>query len=222
MTTGSTATTRSALERWSALGGAVYVVLFIVGAWFSFSGQPDTSKSQDKVIAYWKDGGHRDKVNIGWILVALGVLALLWFIAALRQRMRAADENGFLMSVATIGGVLYATTTLIAFSLETAIKTMSDDTFHHEVYPALIHAADDTGWVIHAAGSVGVASLIIAASIAAKRLGAISNGLAVVSIVVGVLSLGAIAFFPAFLIALWLLVASIAMFVRGGSATGSA
>src|SRR3954471_1929772 len=198
-------TTRSGLERWSLLGGAAYVVLFIAGTWLSFSGQPDTSKNPDKIRSYWSDSGHRDKLYWGWIMVGVGVFLLIWFVAALRQRLRNADNSGFLMSVVSIGGALYATTTLIAFSLETAIKTMSDDTFQHTVYPELIHAADDAGWVIHAGGSVGIASLIIAASVAARRMGTVSNWLAIVSIVVGVLTLGAIAFFPAFLIALWLL-----------------
>jgi hypothetical protein len=208
--------TPSALQRWSLLGGAVYVVLFIVGSILAFNGQPDTSKSQDKVIAYWKVGSHRDKLAWGWILVGLGVLFFIWFVAAVRQRIRDAD-SGFLSTVVLVGGAVYATMTMAAFSIELGIKTMSDDTFQHTVYPELIHAADDVGWTMHAAGAVGIASLIIATSIASMRLGRIGRGLGITSIVAGVLSLGAIAFFPAFIIALWILITSIVMFVRSGS-----
>jgi hypothetical protein len=207
---------RSALERWSLLGGAVYVVLFIVGSILAFSGQPDTSKSQAKVIAYWKVSSHRDKVNFGWLLVGIGVLFFIWFVAALRQRIRDAD-SGFLSNLVLVGGAVYATTTMAAFSIEAGIKTMSDDTFQHTVYPELIHAADDAGWLVHAGGAVGIATLIVATSVASMRLGRIGRGLGITSIVAGVLSLGAIAFFPAFIIALWILITSIVMFVRSGS-----
>jgi hypothetical protein len=210
--------TRSTLERVSLLGGAAYVVLFVIGTILAFGDQPDTSKDQAKVIAYWKVGSHRDKVNIGWLLVGIGVLFFIWFVAALRQRIRDAD-TGFLSNLVLIGGAVYATTTMAAFSINAGIKTMSDDTFHHTVYPELIHAADDASWVVHAGGSIGIASLIIATSIASMRLGRIGRGLGITSIVAGVLSLGAIAFFPAFIIALWILITSIVMFVRTGSDT---
>src|SRR3954447_7280934 len=208
----------SMLERLSFLGGAVYVVLFIVGTILAFGGQPDTSKSQAKVIAYWKVGSHRDRVNIGWLLVGIGAFFFIWFVAAVRQRIRDAD-TGFLSSVVLVGGAIYATTTMAAFSIEAGIKTMSDDTFQHTVYPELIHAADDAGWVLHAGGSIGIAALIIATSVASMRLGRIGRGLGITSIVAGVISLGAIAFFPAFVIALWILLTSLVMFARSGSAT---
>jgi hypothetical protein len=212
----------SKLARWSLLGGALYVVLFIVGVSVGFNGEPDTSKSQDKVLAYWAKSSHRDKLAWGWILVGLGVFFFLWFVAALRQRIRAADPDGFYATVATIGGVVYATTGFAALSLEVGIKSMSDDTFHHTVYPELIHAADDAGWVMHAGGAIGISALIIAASLAARRMGAVPGWLAWVSVVVGVLSLGAIAFFPILLFFLWLLIVSIAMFIRAGRAPSSA
>ena len=221
MTTTGTSRTASALQRWSLLGGAVYVVLFVVGTILSFGGQPDSSSSPDKLRAYWSVGSHRDKVNFGWLFVGLGVLFLIWFVAALRQRIRDAD-TGFLSSVVLLGGAIYATSTMAAFSIEAGIKSMSDDTYQHTVYPELIHAADDVGWVVHAGGAVWIASLIIATSIAAMRLGRVGRGLGITSVVAGVISLGAIAFFPAFITLLWILVTSIVVFVRSGGASSPA
>jgi hypothetical protein len=214
-TTGSVPGSTSALQRWSLLGGALYVVLFILGTILAFGDQPDTSSSPDKVRAYWSVASHRAKVNVGWLLVGIGVLFFIWFVAALRQRIRDAD-SGFLSSIVLIGGAVYATTTMAAFSINAGLKTMSDDTFHHTVYPELIHAGDDVSWVVHAGGAVGIASLIIATSIASMRLGRLGRGLGITSIVAGVVSLGAIAFFPAFIIALWILITSIVMFARSG------
>ena len=38
--------------------------------------------------------------------------------------------------------------------------------------PELIHAADDVGWVMHATGALGLAAMIIAASLAFMWSGA--------------------------------------------------
>src|SRR5436190_5379255 len=207
---------RSALERFSLLGGAVFVVLLVLGTIVMVGNQPDTGDSDATLAKYWSDSGHRHRSNIGWILVALGVLAFIWFVGALKRRVRDHDPDGFLADLVGIGGTIYAVGTLVAFSLEDAIKTMSDDTFNHQIYPGFIHAADDAGWVIHAAGGVGIATLIIATSIAAKRAGRIPGWLGVVSIVIGVISLALVIFFPIFLMLLWILVTSIAMFIRSG------
>jgi uncharacterized membrane protein YhaH (DUF805 family) len=209
---------RSTLERVSLLGGAAYVVLFVVGVIVTFNGQVDTGKPDNVIAKYWSDSGHRTKSNVGWILIALAILAFIWFVAALKRRVQDHDPDGMLAGLVGVGGTVYAVCALVSFSLQDAIKTMSDDTYHHQVYPGFVHAADDAGWVIHSSGAVGIATLIIATSIAARRAGRIPGWLSIVSIVVGVISLGLIVFFPAFLMLLWVLVTSIAMFVRSGRA----
>jgi hypothetical protein len=91
---------------------------------------------------------------------------------------------------------------------------MSDDTYRHQVFPELIHAADDAGWVIHASGAAGLAAMIIAASYAFMARGTWPKWAGWLGIVVGILSLGAIAFFPDFLFLLWILAVSLLMFIR--------
>jgi hypothetical protein len=55
--------------------------------------------------------------------------------------------------------------------------------------------------------------MIVAASLAALRAAAVPRWAAWLGIVVGVLSLGLIIFFPWFVAAIWVLVVSIGMFV---------
>lgn len=98
---------RSALARWSALGGVAYVVLFVVGVILVFGGSPDSNSAPSKIIAYYSDSGHRDRINIGWILAGLGLFAFVWFVAALRQTIRRPEgDDGLLTAVTTIGGVV--------------------------------------------------------------------------------------------------------------------
>jgi hypothetical protein len=211
------------IQRWAALGGVAYVVLFLIGVILTYSGAVDTSAAPAKVIAYYSDAGHRDRVNFGWVVTGLGLFFFLWFLSALRQAVRRLEvDDGFLTGLTTIGGVVYASLTLAALAVETGIRTMSDDTYHHTVYPGLIHAADDVSWVLHASGGAGAAAMVIAASLAALRAGAVPTWSGWLGIVAGILSLALIIFFPWFVFGIWVLVVSIGMFVRAGRAPSAA
>jgi hypothetical protein len=203
---------RSGLWRWAPLGGVAYVVLFIVGAIVAFSGQPDFDAPPGEVITYYSDSGHRDKIAIGWALIVLGVFFFLWFLAALRQFLKRIDGDGLLTTLATVGGAVYAALTLAGIGLETGIKTMSDDTFRDQVFPELIHAAGDAGYVMHSSGGIGMAALIIATSLAAMGGALVPPWAGWVGVVVGVLALASITFLPQFLIAAWLIIASVLLF----------
>lgn len=211
---------RNGISRWAPIGGVLYVVLFVVGVIIMFSGIPDSDAPPAKVIQYFSDSGHRNKENIGWVLVGLGVFFLIWFIAALRRAVRDIDGDGILATLVTIGGSVYAALAFVAVSLEAGVRTMSDDTYQHRVYPELIHAADDAGWLIHAAGAAGMAAMIIAASLAFMRSGW-PRWAGWLGVIVGVLSLASIFFFPQFLFLAWVLVVSALMFLRPGRYTGT-
>ena len=213
------ATPRSSagLVRWAVLGGVAYVVCFVVGVILIFNGAPDSSSAPGKIIAYYGKSGHRDRINIGWVVTGLGVFFFLWFLSALRRSVRLLEgDDGFLTGLTTVGGAIYASLTLAAIAVDTGVRTMSDDTYHHTVYPGLIHAADDAGWVLHASGGVGLGAMIIAASLAALRVRAVPAWAGWLGIVVGILSLALIVFFPWFLAAIWILVVSVGMFLRAG------
>ena len=156
------------------------------------------------------------------MLIGLSIFFLLWFIAALRRNVSVGDPDGLLTSIVGLGGGVYAAVALVAVGLEAGIKTMSDDTYHHQVYPELIHAADDAGWVIHASGGAGLGAMIIAASLAGLRAGAIPRWAGWLSVVVGIISLFLIVFFPWFVVAIWILIVSIGMFIRAGRASAAA
>jgi hypothetical protein len=205
---------RTGLVRWAGLCGAVYVVLFVVGTIVFFSGAKGGDDAPDVVRAWYSDSGHRDRLHYGWVLIGLGIFALLWFIAALRRSVSAGDRDGILTAIVSLGGGIYAALALASVSLEDGIKTMSDDTYRHQVFPELIHAADDAGWVIHAAGCAGLGAMIIAASYAFMLRGTWPKWAGWLGIVIGVLSLASIVFFPQFLFLLWILVVSILMFLR--------
>jgi hypothetical protein len=213
-TEGQASTRRPGLAQWAGLAGIVYVVLFVIGAILSYGGgQPDTGSAPDELISYYGDSGHRDKILLGWILVLLGVFFLLWFVAGLRQAVGRLDGNGLLAVLTTIGGAVYAALALAAVSVNAAIKTMSDDTFQDTVYPELIHAADDTAYVLHSAGGIGAGAMMIAASLAALRARVLPAWAGWLGILLGIAAVFSIFFFPQIGIAIWLVVAGVIHFL---------
>ena len=210
--TAATPVRRSGLARWAALGGVAYVVLFIAGVIVMDSGAPEFDAPPAEYIDYYGDSGNRDQIALGWGLIVLGVFAFLWFLGALRQFVRRIDADGLLTTLVTVGGAVYAALTLTGAGLQAGVLTMSDDTFRDQVYPGLIHAARDAGYVIHSSGGAGVAVLIIAATMAASRVRLIPGWAAVVGVITGVLAIGSVFFFPQLLVALWIVIASLLLF----------
>ena len=207
------------VARWTILGGVLYVIFFVVGTIMLFDGAPDGDAAPAKVIQWYSDSGHRDRINVGWIMITLSVFCLLWFIAALRRAVSMVDSEGILTAVVGLGGGIYAALAFASVALNTGIRTMSDDTYHHQVFPDLIHAAGDATWVIHATGAVGLGAMIIAASCAFMWGGVWPSWAGWVGVVVGVLTLASIAFFPQFLFLLWILIVSIVIFMQSRPAS---
>jgi len=127
-------------------------------------------------------------------------------------------EDGFLTALTTIGGAIYATLAFAALAVNTGIRTMSDDTYHHTVYPGLIHAADDASYVMHATGGAGASAMIIAATLAAMRAAVVPKWAGWLGVAAGILALFSIIFFPQAAIALWILIVSGLLFARGRDA----
>src|SRR5213592_1579810 len=118
MNTMASARSSAGIARWASLGGVLYVVLFVIGVIVMFDGEPNSSGSPAKIIAYYSSSSHRDKVNFGWIIAGLGVFFFLWFLAALRQTIRRLEGgDGLLTALTTIGGAIYAALAFVALAL---------------------------------------------------------------------------------------------------------
>ena len=149
------------LRAWSSLGGLAFVVLAVIGAAFLFDGPQASSPA--KMTAWYSSSSNRTHINIGWVLTGLALLRLIWFVAAVRERVafaeRADAANGsFLSTLVTMGGTVFVAAGVCQIGIASGIKTMSDDTYHHQVYSGLIHAAGDASYVILAGSGIAMAS----------------------------------------------------------------
>ncbi len=204
------------IERWAPLSGILYVVLFVVGLIVSESGQPDGDAPPAEVIRYYSSSSHRDRIGLASLLMLVGFFFFVWFVGVLVQEVRRQAGDGLLPRVTAIGGAVYVTLGMAGSALSVATRTMSDDTYHHQVYPELIHLAGDAGYVLHSAGGAGLGAAMIAVGLALLRSRALAPWVAWLSVVAGIAAIFSIFFIPWIVIAVWLVVASVVMFVAEG------
>jgi hypothetical protein len=210
------------LRMWSSLSGLLFVVLFVIGSGLMFDG-PNGDESPAKFISFYGDSGNRDKINIGWILSGLGLFFFLWFVASLRETVREAEvpdggRDGMLGFLVSIGGAGYAAVALGAVGLAAGVRTMSDDTYRHQVYPDIIHANSDGTYIMHATGTAALSVMIFAFSMAILGSRTLPRWLGWFGLLAGLAALISIIFFTIFIWLLWVAVTSILLFLRSRKA----
>jgi hypothetical protein len=204
------------LRLWASLSGLVFVVLAVFGALLLFDGPNDASPA--KMAAWYGSSSNRAHLNIGWILAGLSLFSLIWFVAALRERVReseqASPEHGtFLSTIVLAGGTIYIAVAMAGVALTDGIKTMSDDTYHHQVYSGVIHAANDATYLMVTTGGAAMAALIFATSVAVRRYGILPRWISWFGFVAGVAAIFSIIFFTMIVWLLWVAVASVSLFL---------
>ena len=88
-------------DRLAALGGVVFVVLFLIGL-FAPGSPPTVDDSSGDVVEFFTD--NRGAILFSTFLVGLGVIAMLWFVGSLVNAMREAGEGR--LAAAAFGGFI--------------------------------------------------------------------------------------------------------------------
>jgi hypothetical protein len=108
-------------DRLAAAGGAVAVVLFVI-AGIVIGKMPETDDSADGVASFFQD--NRGQVLTGIFLQGLGVVAAIWFVAALGATMRGVGEGRLASALQiafavtfSIGGIAAISRGALAFSI---------------------------------------------------------------------------------------------------------
>jgi hypothetical protein len=197
----------------------VFVLLAVVGAIFLFDGP--TEGSPAKMAAWYGSSSNRMHVNVGWILTGLGLFALIWFVSALRERLQEEDDS-LLSTIVLVGGTVYVALAMAGIAVAGGTKTMSDDTYHHQVYSGVIHAANDVSYVLVVTGGAAMAALIFATAIAVRRYAILPGWLGWFGFVAGVAAMLSLFFFTMLVWLLWLAIASVTLFVQSRSAAAPA
>jgi hypothetical protein len=208
------------LRAWSSLGGVVFTVLAVIGAILLYDGPQSSSPA--KMAAWYSKSGNRTHVDIGWLLAGLAFLCLIWFVAGVRERVAVAEQSeaqgaSFLSTLVSIGGTVFVAAGICQIGLAAGIKTMSDDTYHHQVYSGVIHAAGDASYIILAGSGVAMASMIFAIALAIFAFGLLPRWVGWFGVVAGVAAIFSLFFFTMIVWLLWIAVASVMLFLRSRS-----
>jgi hypothetical protein len=192
------------------------VVLVVVGSALLFDGPSDSSPA--KMTSWYRNSSNRMHLNIGWILTGLGLFALIWFVAALRERVRESElaspeQETFLSTVVLVGGTVYVAVAMAGIAVADGIRTMSDDTYKHQVYSGVIHAAGDASYMLVATAGAAMAALIFATSIAVRRYAILPRWVSWFGFVAGIAAIASVIFFTMLLWLLWVAVASVMLFL---------
>jgi hypothetical protein len=101
------------------------------------------------------------------------------------------------------------------------IKTMSDDTYQHQVYSGVIHAASDASYLLVTTGGAAMGALIFATSIAIRRYAILPRWVSWFGFVAGVCAIASLIFFTMLLWLLWIAVASVTLFLASRPAAAA-
>jgi hypothetical protein len=188
--------------------GIAFFVLFVAG--FIVFPTPSNGKDTAKWARWWTDSGHRTAAVIGAYLMVLGLLAFVWFMWGLDQRLR--HRSGMMMTF----GSLFVGLALISALVRAAIP--GGNVFGDTPVPAgadLARQFDNIGFgVLLVAGALSAGAFVATASYLARRDAILPGWLTVAGYVVAVLQLVGGFFFPFALFPLWVLVASIVLLRR--------
>jgi hypothetical protein len=184
--------------------GIAFVVLFVAG--FMVFPTPNDNKDTVKWAQWWTDSGHRAGAIIGAYLMVLGLLAFVWFMWSVNQRLR--DRGGMMITF----GTLFVALAMVSALVRAAIA--GGKQFGDMPVPAgdLSRQFDNIGFgVLLVAGALAAGAFIATASYLARREAILPGWLTMTCYVVAVLQLAGPFFFPFILFPLWMLVASIVL-----------
>jgi hypothetical protein len=189
-------------ERWTALAGFAYVVLFVA----AFSLGIEVGASDREILEHYADSGARTREVVAFFLIAAAALALVVFASGLRDRIARAEGGGTtpLAALAWAGALGYAVLTLAgnAISRAPAFAAMEDE-FRLDVDTRRLF--EDAGLLLLASGAFAAILLVVAVSLAALRYRVLPRWLGWAGFVVAPLLVLAVAFLGFLAFFVWVL-----------------
>jgi hypothetical protein len=208
-------------ERWMPLTGVVAVVLWIVGVFVLESASPDGDASAFEILAYFDDDS--TSIFAGSFLFALGTVFFVFFLGSLRAAFLAAEgQPGRLTAVAFAGGVGKAVFDMgvIGGTAAGAIAADESDDLTPQAAQSLFFV-DDAFFI----GAEFMAVVFMAASgavILTSRVLPVWLGWLALVIALGLLVVPIGWAFLLFGVPLWVLLASVILFLRSSGLPATA
>jgi hypothetical protein len=196
-------------DRWGPLTGVAGIAL-MVAAFFVAGSSPDTGDPDAKIVNYVTSDSNQTQNLVGWLLSLLAVLCLLAFVAALRNRLNAAEGGvGRFASAAFAGGIVSFAALAASIALFVSTILTADDTGRFHADADLYRLTNDLGYEFWVLSGVSGALLVWSTMVVAFRNGLFPRWFGWFSAAAGVFALLAVFFVPMFVYWLWIVIVSI-------------
>ncbi len=205
------------IARYAPLTGVLAVVLWIVSV-FVLEGAADSpgdDASTEEIAAYFND--ENGPILVGGFLFMLGSAVFLWFLATLRARLHLAEGGpGRLASIVFASGTVIAAMTMAATAPQVGGALVAED--GGRVDPGSAQAFWNLGDGFFVAASAAVFVFYVASALGILRTRVLPVWLGWASLVLAVIALIPPIGWATLVwgLPLWLLIASVWMFMRGG------
>jgi hypothetical protein len=199
-------------ERFAPLTGVVFFILIAIT--FALSNDtPDTDSSTADTVSYWS--AHDSRLIASAIIGTFAVIFLIWFGGSLRSALlRAEGGEGRLSTLAFAGILVIGIMGAIGSTLTFVVADTVNDV-PAEATQALSVLSSDFFLPFLA----GIALFMFATGICVLRHGGLPRWLGWVAIVIGVVSVTPIGFVGFLAVFVWVLVASIVLYLSGSATT---
>jgi hypothetical protein len=206
-------------DRWAPLTGPLSVACSFVGVMLVL-GQPQDKDSDAKIVGYFAKHSHRVQGVVGFFVFLAGMLLLLAFLAALRERLLAAEgQPGRFSALAFGAGVASVPLWGISMLFANAASFASNETSSFRLDANTFRLFADTAYFAWVA-AVMVSSVVVwGTSVVALKTGLLPRWYAWLGIPAGAVQLLGFFFFPFFVWWLWIIVTSVLLVSRRGAAT---
>jgi hypothetical protein len=192
----------------------VAVVLLFVGA--GLDSTPEITAPTSEWTAHFEDSGNRVQVIVGSILLALSAFAFLGFFWALCERLSSTEDGRLrLSSLARSSGTVFAVLVATTASVSGAVALGTELADAPLPSAEVMIQIESVGGAMFVIGGGFAASLLVAASsVVMLRGGALPTWLGWFGVVVAILLLLSVFFFPLLTFFVWVVIVSVAQLVR--------
>ena len=205
-------------NRLAPLSGIAFVVLLILGFAVFGGDTPDIDDSGSKIVDYYSD--HQGAQITTGILVGLSTIFLAVFVASLRDYLRSTgDGEDFWPTLVLVGGIVSVAGFLVGVGIHFALIDGGDKNISPDAMVAL-NAIDNDDFFAFAL-PLGIMMLGATGAIL-KAGGALPRWLGWAALVLFIVQFTPAGFAAFGLTGIWIIVASILMYQRLGTATGAA
>jgi hypothetical protein len=199
------------LKRYAPLTGLLFVVLLVVAAVIGGS-TPDNNDSLRKIVNFWHD--HKNAQIWSSVLAAWSAVVFVWFAATVRSALRLLEEGPSRLSAISFGGALISATGLLTLGSLSFGAADSINDVPPNVTQTLTVLSNEVFFPI--AG--GFALFFFATGILALGKRALPAWLGWPALVIGIACITPVGFFALLVGLVWILIASILLYVREGAA----